>query len=372
MKSMILQVFDLTLDDPSYERRIKQTLTVKPRDYYLKATLRRGIDLTKLPSSMMSDLSCPRDITQSAQVVNGKAEDQKIESLTVLLESNTGTCQTLAQRFASEAEGFGFHAKVIEMDSAVNRLSEHRPVVIITSSYENQPPDNAAHFVEWLESLRDSRNLESLPYTVFGCGHSDCVSTFQRIPTLVYDMLGSIGGKRIAPRGAANAAKGDMFSNFDGWSDQVFWPAMKGDWKGASNRTLNEESMLEVQVSHQDRSARLRQDVRDAKVLEAKSLVPPGEPNKRHLEVLLPSHMAYEPGDYLAVLPLNSPENVQRVMKLSSNQIPWDATIEIKCRGSTNLPIDTPISVVDLLKGYVELAIPATRKVNPLWLILQS
>ena len=91
-------------------------------------------------------------------------------------------------------------------------------------------------------------------------------------------------------------------------------------------------------------------------------LTMPDVPEKRHLEILLPSTMVYEPGDYLAVLPLNPEVNVQRIMKRYN--VLWDAIIVIKSSGaSTTLPKDTPISVNTLLKSCVELVQPATKKV---------
>jgi sulfite reductase alpha subunit-like flavoprotein len=36
--------------------------------------------------------------------------------------------------------------------------------------YEGQPPDNAAHFVEWLQKL-ESNKLKGVNYAVFGCGN---------------------------------------------------------------------------------------------------------------------------------------------------------------------------------------------------------
>ena len=121
--------------------------------------------------------------------------------------------------------------------------------------------------------------------------------------------------------------------------------------------------MLELDIQHGDRASQLRQDVQAAVVKDIRLLTAPGEPEKHHLEVLLPTDMAYEPGDYLAVLPLNPDASVQRVMSLY--QIPWDATAVVKSKGSSTLPTNTPIPVTSLLKGYVELAQPATRKVSP-------
>lgn len=87
--------------------------------------------------------------------------------------------------------------------------------MVITASYEGQPPDNAAHFFNRLTSSDDQPGLEALEYAVFGCGHSDWSATFPRIPTLVDEILAKKQGKRLVPRGFADAAKGDIFSDFD-------------------------------------------------------------------------------------------------------------------------------------------------------------
>ena len=107
----------------------------------------------------------------------------------------------------------------------------------------------------------------------------------------------------------------------------------------------------------------LRQDVREGRVEEVRVLTAEGIPKKRYLEVLLPSGIVYQPGDYLAVLPLNPEISVQRVMARYS--IPWDSTMIIKSGSvSTTLPRDVPISVRSLLQGYIELGQPATKKVR--------
>lgn len=57
---------------------------------------------------------------------------------------------------------------------------------------------------------------------------------------------------------------------------------------------------------------------------------------------------------------MNPEDQVRRVIKKFG--LPWDAIVTIT-GGATTLPIDTPIPVSDLLRGYVEINQPATRKV---------
>lgn len=208
----------------------------------------------------------------------------------------------------------------------------------------------------WLESATVGAGLEGTQFAVFGCGNREWKNTFQRIPTLVDDVLAYLGSKRIVERGLSDAAQNSTFSDFDNWTDKVLWPALAPD-SAASGAAFAE---LEVEMSTQNRSAYLRQDVRPATVVQSKCLTARGEPEKRHVEIKLPEDQTYQTGDYLAVLPLNPMDNVSRVMK--HFKIAEDATINIKPGSATFLPTAVPISVVDLLRGFVELGQPATEK----------
>ena len=70
---------------------------------------------------------------------------------------------------------------------------------------------------------------------------------------------------------------------------------------------------------------------------------PPGR-SKRHIEVALPEGMTYQPGDYLAVLPLNPAAVVDRA--LSRFDLAYDAQVVLQLSGvgDTHLPTGHPIS----------------------------
>ena len=169
--AIILQNFDMQLDDPAYQLRIKQALTIKPKNLFVRASLREG---------------SPTDLDQKLHGSNGVADSEKEpnkamstarvaqasgKSMLIAYGSNTGTCQAFAQRLASDAVAHGFAPEVKDMDAVVDKLPKESPVVIITCSYEGQPPDNAARFVEWLQS--SETKLDGVRFAVFGCGHSE-------------------------------------------------------------------------------------------------------------------------------------------------------------------------------------------------------
>ena len=179
---------------------------------------------------------------------------------------------------------------------------------------------------------------------------------------MVDELLATHGAKRIVDRGLTDVARGDIFGDFDTWADQMFWPTVTKDLAHKATGQTGKVPALELQVSTHNRVVSLRQDVRPGKVQAASILTAPGESQKRHLEVMLPTDMTYETGNYLAVLPLNPKSTVERAMAQFS--LPWDAIVNIKSSGPTTLPVDKPLPAFDLLRGYVELAQPATRKVR--------
>ncbi len=169
--AIVLQRFDLELADPDYSLQIKFTLTIKPKDFYMRARLRHGLDPTTLahalnaPTGVAGPHGVPRAPTAATAGANST-----LPKLSVLYGSNTGTCEALAQRLVADAGQHGFAADAAPLDAVVGAFPADRPVVMITASYEGQPPDNAAKFVTWLEGL-SGHELKGARFAVFGCGN---------------------------------------------------------------------------------------------------------------------------------------------------------------------------------------------------------
>ena len=181
----------------------------------------------------------------------------------------------------------------------------------------------------------------------------DWVSTFHRIPKLLYTGFEKHGASKITDIGLGDVGAGDIFNDFDKWQDEQLWSALGGE--------TEEEDSLEMEVDTNTRKSKLRQDMKEAVVLGNELLTAEGEPEKRHITLKLPTGMTYRVGDYLAVLPINNGKNIRRVLKHYG--LPWDAVLTIKSGANTTLPTGYPISAMDVLGAYVELSQPATRKV---------
>lgn len=210
--TLLLQNFNFRFDDPSYNLSIKQTLTIKPKSFYMHATLREGLDVVHLEKTLHIDTSQEHKRAEHSQEEDLNSNSNKTKlPMSILYGSNSGTCEALARSLGRTATGRGFKVSIDPLDSAVGIVPKNQPVVMIASSYEGQPPDNAAHFVEWLGSLKGDE-LKGVQYAVYGCGNRDWVSTYHKVshPVLTLVHLSRFPTKpledsKFKPRGLANA-----------------------------------------------------------------------------------------------------------------------------------------------------------------------
>ncbi|KAK8119359.1 Bifunctional P-450:NADPH-P450 reductase [Apiospora kogelbergensis] len=364
--AVLLQNFNLVMHNPSYTLSIAQGLTIKPKDFHVRAISREGLTPAQLEARLAGVYSgggstSPSPTGSSSNGVAGidKNVAQSMgRKIAIYYGSNSGTCEFMAQRLASAAQVHGYVASIDILDTAKEALPTGIPMVIITASYEGQPTYNASHFVNWIENL-GGKKLEGVTYAVWGCGHSDWAETYQRVPSLIDSTLETLGASRMVPMGASNAKDRDMFSDFETWEDQTLWPAIKKQFGGSESA----EAAPAVQVAFSTpRRSDLRQDVQESLIVDARSLTKctDGLGGKRHLTIQLPSGSTYSAGDYLAVLPHNSKEVVGRVMRRF--HLAWDAHVTIQSSYPTTLPTNVSLPVSEVLDSYVELNQVATKR----------
>ncbi|KAK1499119.1 cytochrome P450 [Colletotrichum tamarilloi] len=365
--ALLMQNFNFVMHDPNYDLKVSQTLTIKPKDFYIRAILREGLTPSMLEARMAGSLNGglpAQPKTKAHEATNGaEATTSSVTKANVAIfyGSNSGTCEFMAQRLASDAASHGFSATVDSLDAARESLPTDRLIVIVTSSYEGEPPHNAALFVDWMANLK-GKELENVSYAVYGCGHADWVKTYHRVPKLVDNTLEERGARRIIPLSTTDAKDRDMFSDFEAWEDEALWPTLVkefgGNFDGGDNSIA--EAGLSVSFST-PRTSTLRQDVRDALVLDARILAQGYlGPVKRHIEVQLPTNMRYSAGDYIAVLPHNPKDTVARVMRRF--HLAWDSHVTIQASGPTTLPTNVSSPVSDVLSSYVELCQTASKR----------
>ncbi|THH27701.1 hypothetical protein EUX98_g6479 [Antrodiella citrinella] len=352
----ILQNFDLVPQDPAYELQIRQTLTIKPKNFYIRAIPRAGKpQLVSVPAPLTLKASTD---TGKVSAAAAATEGQGAQPLYVLYGSNTGSSEAFAQRIATEAANHGFRPTLGTLDSAIEHVPKDGPVFIVTASFEGQPADNAAHFVEWITTISGSE-LSGVKFGVFGCGNRDWVATYQRIPRLIDEALVARGATKLVERGEGDAGGSEFFDSFDAWEANL-WPTLSKEY---TTQTVAQVSGLSVKTvqSGPNRAEVLRQaDTALGTVVENKLLTSPNAPAKRHLEFALPEGTTFRAGDYLAILPKNPLRDVRRA--IARFGLPDDQEVEISSVGPSSLPTDKPITLSALFSGYVELSQPATTR----------
>jgi cytochrome P450 / NADPH-cytochrome P450 reductase len=349
---MILQRFHLAEPAP-YTLHVRETLTLKPEGLKLRARVRQKV------SRALS--SRPAPVAPAVQGQNRVASHGT--PLLLLYGSNSGASEAFARRIASDGLARGYAAKVAPLDEYTGKLPKEGAVLLVTASYNGQPPDNARGFHAWLSNV-PAGALLGVRYAVFGCGNRDWAATYQAIPKHFDERLHAAGAEALLARGEADA-RGDFFGDFEHWY-APFWERL-GEALGVGVGEVASGPLYQVEVVPSASAELVLQNKLGlATLLENRELVDMTSPlgrSKRHLAFRLPEGVTYAAGDYLAVLPENHPEQVERAARRFGVR-PDAALVLRSTRGAmaASLPTDRPVSVQELLGRHVELSAPATRK----------
>ena len=98
------------MDDPTYTLQLKQTLTIKPKDFYIHAIPRKDKPrIIAAPSTVISQaMGIP---SSGGSLLASKNTERPGQPLYVLYGSNTGSSEAFAQRIASDAASHGEYEK---------------------------------------------------------------------------------------------------------------------------------------------------------------------------------------------------------------------------------------------------------------------
>ncbi|GGF95704.1 bifunctional cytochrome P450/NADPH--P450 reductase 1 [Paenibacillus albidus] len=358
---MILQHFEL-IDHTNYQLNVKQTLTLKPGDFTIRVQLRNKLQTSVSPQES--------EVKDSDNNVN-KHNIEKVQSsitgaehipLLVLYGSDLGTAERIARELSDTAQNYGFKSEVAPLNDWKGKLPKEGAVLIVTASYNGQPPRNAREFVQWLEGVEPGE-LQGVHYAVFGCGDRSWSSTYQNVPRLIDDQLALKGARRLSRRGEADAG-GDFEKQVEKWQERMWSEVMR-----AFNLKLNEvaekkRSALNVQFVSGMAALPLAQtyDAVYASVTENRELQKADSGSStRYIEITLPEGVRYQEGDHLGVLPRNSRENVERIVRRYGLNGKDQMILTANGSNTAHLPLDRPVNLQDLLSHSVEVQEAATR-----------
>ncbi|NSL69449.1 bifunctional cytochrome P450/NADPH--P450 reductase [Bacillus toyonensis] len=362
---MILQKLEL-IDSENYQLKIKQSLTIKPENFRIRVKLREGKEIAPLLNLPLDD---EKENEEKKKVTSQYSKQEVLEGaenvpLLVLYGSNLGRAEEFARKLADHARLLGFQSDVRTLNDYIGKLPKEGAVLIVTSSYNGQPPENAAQFVKWLEQA-SAEECTGIRYAVFGCGDRNWANTYQSVPKFIDKELELKGAIRYTERGEADAG-GDFENDFAQWQ--------KNMWKDVSNvfglkmkegtETVSHQSSLSVQLISGPHANPIVQknEVVYATVIASRELQSSeSERSTRHIEIALPEGVTYQVGDHLGVLPSNSRKNVRRILKRFKLNGKDQVILSASGSSSAHLPVDRPVSLFDLLSYNVEIQEAATR-----------
>lgn len=374
----LVQRYTVRPKDPHYVLRHKQALTVKP-DHLDMLLERRPEVKGRFP---VHPAAAKTEAAMAAPVAGGG------RPLRLLYGSNMGGCRDIALALAQQAAGRGYAATVAELDEQVGQpWPTDGAVVIITSTYNGTPPDNAARFAQWLASA-PAGACAGVRHAVLGCGNTQWHQTFQKFPKTIATRLAALGGTPLLEAGTADA-DGDYEAAVEAWT-ATLWPALDAAFGGTADTDAagadaaegagKVEPSVKVEMANFAGTASGAAP-RSGTRLDAGAVMVPVRMNRellgagaqgstRHIEIPLPAGTSYAAGDHMAVFPTNPPALVAAAAArcgLAAETRVILTPLHPHAADEAGLPFGVPVSVGEVLAEHVDLAGPVTRRDLRAW-----
>lgn len=216
--------------------------------------------------------------------------------ITILWGSQTGNTEGLAKEAAKSLKAKGFAPSVVDMGEYDKELlKDEELLLIMTSTYgDGEAPDNASELYDWVLS-DGAPKLEKLRYSVLALGDSN-YPDFCKCGIDFDERLQALGATQIAPRVDCDA---DFDESFESWLaslDAALGSEPTSDVGATATETIEKTSEFG------------KKNPFPAKVVDNRNLNGENSSKEtRHVALSIAgSGLSYEPGDALAVLPMNS------------------------------------------------------------------
>lgn len=234
----------------------------------------------------------------------------RLQPLTIVFGSQTGTAEKLARRIAREASKRGFAATVQDLSSfAIGSLTAEQNLLVITSTYgDGEPPDNARTFAELLNK-DPAPKLNSVRFGVCGLGDTN-YPKFCGFARELDARLEQLGGTRVIARADCDV---DYEATFAAWLASALTAFNTSSAPSITASPTPTPASTEPSPQNYDRDNPF-----PARVVTNRRLNGDGSAKDvRHLEILLEgSALDYEVGDALGVIPRNDPHLVAELLSL--------------------------------------------------------
>ncbi|TXI84116.1 MAG: cytochrome P450 [Cupriavidus sp.] len=357
--ALALMLRNFAFSDPyDYQFRLKETLTIKPDNFVLRARRRR-------PHERLA--SAPAAPVEHAAGATARVRGHG-QALTVLCASSLGTARELAEQIHAGAVAAGFDATLGDLDTLVDALPSQGLAVIVASTYNGRAPDSGRRFEAMLDGERASGyRADGLKLALLGCGNSQW-STYQAFPRRVFDFFVAAGATPLLARGEADG-NGDFDHAAEQWLAQL-WQALQAD-SGVTPAGLGIE--VDMRSVAAIRAHTLPAGTQACTVLANEELVQdPAElwdfareaprTSTRHIRLQLPAGTTYVAGDHVAVWPQNAPALVTALCERLDLDPMAMVTLSAPQGTARGLPLGEALPLGQLLTHFIELQDVVSRQ----------
>ena len=356
--AMLLRRFAIS-DPHGYRLRIKETLSIKPDEFYMRIRLRGEHERLQMGNAEVADDDRP------VAAVSGTGQ-----RFAVLYGSSLGTAREIAEEIAQRAAVDGFETVVRSMDESLStgNLPEDRVIVVVTATYNGRAPDTAVAVEKMLDAAGfDDTDWTGARFAVLGIGNSQWPN-YQLFPKRIDAALEATGAIRLMPR-----AEADGLGDFDG----AVAGFVRDLWKALGSESAPTEAVFTLSLQPIDaattRAAALPEHAQQLEIVSNDELVRPADglwdfalepprPSTRFVRIRLPEGQRYQTGDHIAVYARNRPELVERAL----SRLDLDGATQLRVDGQggrfKHLPLGQTVTVRQLLTDFVELSDTLPRR----------
>ncbi len=355
--AMMLRAFSIS-DPHGYRLKVKETLSIKPDDFFMRIRLRAPHERLQLGTS---------EAEETTEVAAVAGSGQKFA---VLYGSSLGTARDIAEEIAERARVDGFDVVVRAMDESFKGGAEpdDKVIVIVTATYNGRAPDTAVEVERALDAgAFEGADWSGARFAVLGIGNSQWPN-FQSFPKRVDAAIEQAGATRLIPRAEADG-QGDFDGAVAGFVRDL-WKALGSEVApSAATSSLSlrlvdgSEARARALPEHAQRLEIVGNDelVRPADGLWDFAKEPP-RPSTRLIRVKLPAGQVYHTGDHIAVYARNRPDLVERAIDRLA--LDGAAQLKVDAQGGRfrHLPLGQIVTVRQLLTDFVELSDALPRR----------
>jgi len=248
----------------------------------------------------------------SQQVENATSSAQS--ALTILYGSRTGNGERLARKakILAEAQGLSVVLKNMETYRTRDLQAEKNLLVIVSTHGEGVPPFSAQELHGFIYGKRAPK-LEGVNFAVLALGDS---SYFQFCKTGrdFDEQLEKLGAKRLVPVLTCDL---DFEQPADEWIKSTlisFGAKLSNGSQDSASINLSNPTQINTESPKYTKKNPYKAPVYEKITLHGK----PSERQTLHLELATEDQgLTYEPGDSAGVIPLNPPELINEVLKVT-------------------------------------------------------